>query len=125
LSEGIERINFRRIIRDDKSVEKLNGNELDSTHMEGSAKETNFDNTSTRRMSQEELNNLHDEQIAKHKDLMDKRKKYCFYRSSLTSQLKQHQIKPKEFGKYGDEDIITTNSYHSPVLDKFPTSIQY
>lgn len=76
-------------------------------------------------MSQEELNNLHDEQIAKHKDLMDKKKKYSFYRSSLNSQLKQHQVKPTEFGKYGDEDVITTNSYQSPMLEKLPTSIQY
>lgn len=31
---------------------------------------------SNRRLSQEQMNEKHDEQIAKHKDMMDKRKKY-------------------------------------------------
>jgi hypothetical protein len=80
---------------------------------------------SHRRLSQEQMNEKHDEQIAKHKDMMDKRKKYWFYRSSLNSQLKQHQIKPAEFVKYGDDDMVTSHSYQSPVVEKYPSSMQY
>lgn len=60
----------------------------------------NLEASPNRRKSQEDINQRHEEQIIKHKELMDRRKQYGFYRSSITSQLKQHQIKPTEFGKY-------------------------
>ena len=56
---------------------------------------------------------------------MERRKKYWFYRSSITSQLKQHQLLPTEYGKYVEEEDASVNSYHSPVLDKYTGSIQY
>jgi hypothetical protein len=43
----------------------------------------------------------------------------------MTSQIKQHQVKPTEFGKYGDDQEIANSIYQSPVIDKFPKSIQY
>jgi hypothetical protein len=55
--------------------------------------------SSSRQKSQDDINRKHEGQVIKHKELMDRRKQYGFYRSSITSQLKQHQIIPTEFGK--------------------------
>ena len=64
-------------------------------------------------------------QITKHKELLERRKQYGLNRGSITSQLKQHQIKPTEFVEYGRDDEFSLNSYHSPTLDNFNGSLQY
>ena len=83
-----------------------------------------LENSSTRQTSQDDINRRHEEQIIKHKELMERRKQNGFYRSSITSQLKQHQIKPTEFGKFWREDEFSINSYHSPTIDN-NGSMQY
>lgn len=66
-----------------------------------------------------------EELIINHKDLGDRRVKYGFYRSSINTQLKHIQLRPTEFGKYGEDSDISPNSFQSPQLDKYPKAMQY
>jgi hypothetical protein len=84
-----------------------------------------LENSINRLTSQDEIKWKHEMQITKHKELLERRKQYGFNRGSITSQLKQHQIKPTEFAEYGRDDEFSLNSYHSPTLDNFNGSLQY
>ena len=44
----------------------------------------------------------------------------------MTSQRKQHQVKPTEFGKYGDDDNeLAINIYQTPFISSIPKPVQY
>lgn len=69
---------FRKIIRDDKSVDKPQAcYSNESNNDDSTPKPAYFDNSNTnRKLSQEEINEKHEAQIIKHKELMERRKKY-------------------------------------------------
>lgn len=59
--------------------------------------------TETTSLLKDSLGDVEPQSEPKLVELIEKKRKHCFYRSSVTSQMKQHQVKPTEFGKYGDD----------------------
>lgn len=116
---------WRRSVRDQKSTEKsrfgyTSGKKVDTTCTPSYAEVEKNQDLDLDKMS--ESNQCDTNSIVVRANLTEKRKKYCFYRNSVNSQVKQ-QVKPTEFGKYGGEPEPGMNLYQSPVIGKFPSSI--